>query len=162
MACASAAAHRMSSVPESPDIAGRGAGAARPSLRRRLALVTVVVDDYDRAIAWFTDVLGFALVEDRYVPEQDKRWVVVAPGTGGANVLLARAVNEEQRAAVGRQTGGRVGFFLETSDFAADYRDLTARGVCFVRPPMVAPYGTVAVFEDPWGNSWDLLELARS
>jgi catechol 2,3-dioxygenase-like lactoylglutathione lyase family enzyme len=120
--------------------------------------VALVVDDYDEAILFFTTKLKFELVDDTYVPEQDKRWVLVAPkGSGGTNLLLARASNDRQRAAVGHQTGGRVSFFLRTDDFWRDYRDMVAAGVKFVRKPRAEVYGTVAVFEDLYGNLWDLL-----
>ena len=129
------------------------------SASRRLGLATLVVRDYDEAIAFFVDVLGFRLVEDRDVPAQGKRWVVVAP-EGGAGLLLARASTPEQASRIGDQTGGRVGFFLETDDFARDFATYRARGVEFVREPTTEPYGTVAVFLDLYGNRWDLLELA--
>jgi len=123
-----------------------------------LFLVTVVVPEYEEGIAFFVDVLGFTLVEDMPVPEQGKRWVVVASkAEGGARVLLARASTPAQRDRVGDQTGGRVGFFLRTDDFAADHVRLRERGVAFVRDPVKQPYGTVAVFRDPWGNLWDLV-----
>ncbi|MBJ3774394.1 VOC family protein [Acuticoccus mangrovi] len=124
-----------------------------------LALVTLVVPDYDAAIAFFRDTLGFVLVEDTPVAP-GKRWVVVRPPQGGAGLLLARAVDAAQRAAIGRQTGGRVAFFLHTDDFARDHMRLTGAGVRFVESPRHEPYGTVAVFCDPFGNRWDLLEPA--
>ena len=124
---------------------------------RSIGRVTLVVREYDEAIAFFTTVLRFELVEDTYVPEQDKRWVVVAPRGGEASLLLARASNDTQRAAVGNQTGGRVAFFLNTDDFWRDHAHLTAHGVRFVREPHVEPYGTVAVFADLYGNLWDLI-----
>jgi catechol 2,3-dioxygenase-like lactoylglutathione lyase family enzyme len=125
---------------------------------RSIAHVTLVVRDYDEAIRYFTGVLKFELVEDLYVPEQDKRWVVVAPrGSAGATLVLGRASSDAQRAAVGRQTGGRVAFFLRTDDFQRDYDDFVAGGVQFVRPPSDEAYGTVAVFEDLYGNLWDLV-----
>jgi len=125
---------------------------------RSISRVTLVVHDYDEAIEFFTKKLKFELVEDTYLPEQDKRWVVVAPGDGaGASLLLARASSPEQRAVVGRQTGGRVAFFLHTDDFWRDYNDMTAGGVTFVREPTVQAYGTVAVFEDLYGNWWDFI-----
>lgn len=128
-------------------------------MRQRLALVAIVVRDYDEAIAFFTGKLGFTLVEDTFQPEQDKRWVVVRPpGSTGAALLLARATTPEQEAAIGNQTGGRVFLFLETDDFWRDYRRLVDAGVPFVREPAVAPYGTVAVFADLYGNRWDLIE----
>ena len=126
-------------------------------MTQSLAHVALVVRDYDEAIQFFTSVLGFTLVEDTYQPEQDKRWVVVAPrGSTGTSVLLARPSNAEQQAFIGNQTGGRVTFFLRTDDFRRDYDAFRARGVEFVRPPKTAPYGTVAVFKDLYGNLWDL------
>ncbi|GAO40495.1 hypothetical protein SCH01S_48_01570 [Sphingomonas changbaiensis NBRC 104936] len=116
--------------------------------------------DYDEAIAWFTGVLGFTLVEDSYQPEQDKRWVVVAPpgaGENGASILLARAATPEQARFIGDQAAGRVFLFLRTDDFWRDYRAFTANGVRFVREPAEQPYGMVAVFEDLYGNRWDLI-----
>lgn len=121
--------------------------------------VTVVVHDYDEAIAFFRDKLNFTVVEDTYQPAQDKRWVVVAPPGGqGTSLLLARAVNDEQVAAIGHQTGGRVFLFLSTDDFWRDYNAMRAAGVEFVRAPKVETYGTVAVFRDVSGNLWDLCE----
>ena len=128
-----------------------------------LAHIALIVRDYDEAIAWFTGVLGFALVVDEYQPEQDKRWVVVAPpgaGEGGASILLARAATPEQERFIGDQAGGRVFLFLRTDDFWRDYHAFTAKGVRFVRPPAEQPYGTVAVFEDLYGNRWDLIGSA--
>ncbi|HEX8442654.1 MAG TPA: VOC family protein [Allosphingosinicella sp.] len=125
-----------------------------------LAHIALIVRDYDEAIAWFTEKLGFTLVADQYQPEQDKRWVLVAPPGGGDNaatLLLARAATPEQEAFIGNQAGGRVFLFLRTDDFWRDYRDLTAKGVHFVRPPAEQPYGTVAVFADLYGNLWDLI-----
>jgi len=129
---------------------------------RSLLHVALVVREYDEAIRFFCEALGFTLVEDTYQPAQDKRWVVVAPPGGGTSLLLARATTPEQRAAVGRQTGGRVFLFLATDDLARDHAALTAAGVRFVRPPQQAPWGTVAVFEDLYGNLWDLIERPRS
>lgn len=127
-------------------------------MKQSILHVALVVRDYDEAIAFYTEKLKFELVEDTYVPEQDKRWVRVAPpGSRGTSVLLARPSTPEQAAFVGNQTGGRVSFFLGTDDFWRDYRDMLAEGVRFVRPPRVEPYGTVAVFEDLYGNLWDLL-----
>jgi len=120
---------------------------------------SLVVRDYDEAISFFVETLGFDLIEDTYIPEQDKRWVVVAPQSAKeSRILLARAANEEQASRIGNQTGGRVFLFLFTDDFARDYEAYTAKGVRFVRPPKEEPYGTVAVFEDLYGNMWDLLE----
>lgn len=123
-----------------------------------IAHVALVVEDYDEAIAFYVDTLGFDLVEDTYQPEQDKRWVLVSPpGARECSLLLARATTPAQRQAIGNQTGGRVFLFLATDDFWRDYEAYTARGVVFVRPPKVMPYGTVAVFEDLHGNQWDLI-----
>jgi catechol 2,3-dioxygenase-like lactoylglutathione lyase family enzyme len=128
-----------------------------------LAHIALIVRDYDEAIAWYTGVLGFTLVADTYQPEQDKRWVLVAPpgsGENAASLLLARASSPEQEAFIGNQSGGRVFLFLHTDDFWRDYRDLAAKGVRFVRPTAEQPYGTVAVFEDLYGNLWDLVQPA--
>ena len=128
-----------------------------------LAHVALIVRDYDEAIAWFTGKLGFTLVEDIYQPEQDKRWVLVAPpgGTdGAATLLLARASTPSQEASIGNQAGGRVCLFLKTDDFDRDYEACCARGVRFVRPPATHAYGKVAVFEDLYGNLWDLVQFA--
>ena len=130
-------------------------------MNRRIAHVALVVADYDEAIEFFTQVLDFELLEDTYQPEQDKRWVLVAPkGAGEMSLLLARPSNTEQQAYVGNQTGGRVTFFLETDDFWRDYHLFTSRGVEFVREPKEAGYGTVAVFRDLYGNLWDLIQFA--
>jgi len=127
-----------------------------------LGLVTVVVPDYDEAISFYVDAVGFELVEDTRV-DDEKRWVVVAPpGAREAGVLLARAVTPEQSARVGDQTGGRVGWFLNTEDFDRDYARMQAAGVSFEEAPRHEPYGTVAVFRDPYGNRWDLLQLNRT
>ena len=121
--------------------------------------VSLLVRDYDEAIAFYVGKLGFQLVEDSPRPEQDKRWVVVAPrGGAGATLLLARASTPEQLRLVGDQTGGRVFLFLQTDDFWRDYHRLSGAGVQFVRPPAEQPYGTVAVFLDLYGNLWDLLQ----
>jgi len=128
-----------------------------------LAHIALIVRDYDGAIAWFTGVLGFTLVADEHQPEQDKRWVLVAPpgaGENAATLLLARAATPEQEAFIGNQAGGRVLLFLRTDDFWRDYHVLTAKGVRFIRPPAEQPYGTVAVFEDLYGNRWDLIQPA--
>ena len=128
-------------------------------MSQRLALVAVVVREYDEAIAFYVGQLGFTLVEDSFVPAQGKRWVVVAPPGGhGTQLLLARASNEAQLARIGDQTGGRVFLFLYTDDLWRDYRAYLDRGVVFVRGPSEEPYGTVAVFRDVCGNLWDLLE----
>lgn len=126
-------------------------------MKRRLALVTLVVADYDEAIAWYTGKLGFQLLED--VDQGHKRWVVVGPGDArGAALLLARASNDAQRSRIGDQTGGRVGFFLHTDDFQRDHAAMRAAGVEFLEAPRHEPYATVAVFRDLYGNTWDLLE----
>jgi len=122
-------------------------------------LVSVVVRDYDEALAFFVGKLGFTVVEDTYVPEQSKRWVVVAPpGASESRLLLARASSPEQASRIGSQTGGRVFLFLYTDDFWRDYERMKGRNVEFVRPPKQEPYGTVAVFKDLYGNLWDLLQ----
>ena len=129
-------------------------------MRRAIIHVALVVRDYDEAIEFYTKTLDFELVEDVLQPEQGKRWVVVAPrGSREATVLLARASTPEQKAHIGRQTGGRVFLFLGTDDFWRDYELLRGRGVRFVRAPKEANYGTVAVFEDLYGNLWDLIQL---
>jgi catechol 2,3-dioxygenase-like lactoylglutathione lyase family enzyme len=120
----------------------------------------LVVDDYDRAIAYYTGVLGFELREDS-PRENGKRWVLVAPKGAQTAILLARAGNEAQQAFIGNQTGGRVGYFLHTDDFARDHAQFLARGVHFCEQPRHEDYGSVAVFEDLYGNRWDLLELRK-
>ena len=126
-----------------------------------LGAMALVVREYDEAIAWFTSVLGFELVEDTRLDEL-KRWVRVRPqGSRGTDLLLARAATPEQATRIGNQTGGRVFLFLYTDDFQRDYDAYRGRGVRFVRPPTHEPYGTVAVFEDLYGNTWDLIEPMR-
>ena len=128
-----------------------------------IALVTLVVADYDDAIAFFVGKLGWEVRQDEpstTTDGRDKRWVVVGPRDGGVGLLLAQADGAEQAARIGDQTGGRVGFFLETDDFWRDFRAFTEAGVEFVREPKVEPYGTVAVFRDVAGNLWDLIERA--
>jgi catechol 2,3-dioxygenase-like lactoylglutathione lyase family enzyme len=124
---------------------------------RAIGYVAVVVRDYDEAIAFYTGALGFELVEDTRL-EGGKRWVLVRPGAGGTSLLLARAATPEQEARIGDQTGGRVAFFLHTDDFRRDHEAMKARGVRFSEEPRREAYGTVAVFEDLYGNRWDLLE----
>jgi catechol 2,3-dioxygenase-like lactoylglutathione lyase family enzyme len=132
-------------------------------VRQSIIHVALVVRDYDEAIAFFRDKLLFTVVEDSYQPTQNKRWVVVAPPGGkGTSLLLARATTDEQMAAIGNQTGGRVFLFLSTDDFSRDYNRMRSAGIEFVREPKVESYGTVAVFRDVSGNLWDLLQLARS
>ena len=128
-------------------------------MKQAIIHVALVVRDYDEAIAFFCQKLHFELVEDTYQPAQDKRWVVVSPpGSSGTNLLLARASTPEQEAAIGDQTGGRVFLFLSTDDFWRDYNGMLAAGIKFIREPKNEPYGTVAVFEDLYGNLWDLIE----
>ncbi len=129
----------------------------------QIAHIALIVRDYDEAIAWFTEKLGFTLVADEYQPEQNKRWVLVAPpgaGENAATLLLARAATPEQAAFIGNQAGGRVFLFLKTDDFDRDYEAYRARGVRFVRDPATRAYGKVAVFEDLYGNLWDLVQFA--
>ena len=127
---------------------------------QRLAAVTVLVPSYDEGLAFFSDVLGFTVLEDTPLGEK-KRWVVVAPSQGeGAALLLAAPSDERQIARLGDQTGGRVGFFLHSTDFWSDYETMRARGVRFLETPRREPYGLVAVFLDPWGGKWDLLQPA--
>ena len=125
-------------------------------MTQTLAATALLVPDYDEAIAFFTTVLRWTLVEDTPL-SADKRWVRVAPA-GGGTLLLARAANEAQRAAIGQQSGGRVFMFLHTTAFDADHRHMLAHGVRFLEAPRHEPYGTVAVFLDPWGNRWDLIQ----
>lgn len=128
-------------------------------MQQSLGLVSLVVRDYDEALAFFVGKLGFSLAEDTHVPEQAKRWVVVSPpGASESRLLLARASTPEQESRIGRQTAGRVFLFLYTDDFRRDYDRYRANGVEFVRPPKEEPYGTVAVFKDLYGNLWDLLQ----
>jgi catechol 2,3-dioxygenase-like lactoylglutathione lyase family enzyme len=136
-------------------------------MNQTIGLVALLVRDYDEAIAFYTQALGFALLEDTPLestplegapPSDGKRWVRVAPAGGGSALLLARAADEVQRACIGNQAGGRVGFFLHTDDFDRDHAAMASRGVRFVEAPRSEPYGTVAVFEDLYGNRWDLLE----
>src|SRR5690606_17320092 len=131
-------------------------------MAQTLALVTLLVHDYDEALDWFVGRLGFVPVEDRPVPEQGKRWVVIAPpgGRPGCRLLLARASTPDQQSLVGRQLGGRVGFFLETDDLARDHARWQAAGVRFLEAPRREPYGEVVVFADCYGNRWDLLQPA--
>ena len=130
-------------------------------MQQSISHIALVVRDYDEAIEFFTEKLQFSLVEDTYQPEQDKRWVLVAPpGDVSTTLLLARAATPEQEKFIGNQSGGRVFLFLKTDDFQRDYDAMLAQGIEFVRPPKVADYGTVAVFKDLYGNLWDLIEYA--
>ena len=129
-------------------------------MNQSIAHIALVVKDYDEAIKFYTKKLRFELIEDSYQPEQDKRWVVVAPpGSRGTTLLLARASTKEQEVFIGNQAGGRVFLFLSTDDFWRDYNDMMSRGITFVREPKVEDYGTVAVFQDLYGNLWDLIEF---
>ena len=128
-----------------------------------LAHIALVVRDYDEALGFYVGKLGFTLVEDSYQPEQDKRWVVIAPPgapAGSASLLLARAATPEQAAFIGNQAGGRVFLFLSTDNFRRDHAAMVAKGIIFVRQPAEQPYGIVAVFEDLYGNLWDLIQFA--
>lgn len=134
-------------------------------MSQSLAHIALLVRDYDEAVAWFTQRLGFTLVADQYQPEQDKRWVLIAPPgapAGSTSILLARAASPEQEKFVGDQSGGRVFLFLETDDFDRDHEAMRSKGVRFVREPKLQPYGKVAVFEDLYGNLWDLVQFAPS
>jgi len=126
---------------------------------QQIALIALVVADYDDAIRFYTETLGFSLIEDTYQPEQNKRWVVIAPkGAVATHILLARACSKEQKSRVGNQAGGRVFLFLHTDNFWRDYHAYQNNGVRFLREPSVQPYGTVAVFYDLYGNQWDLVQ----
>jgi len=130
-------------------------------MKQSIGYISLVVRDYDEAIAFYVGKLGFRLVEDAYIEAQDKRWVLVEPpgGEGGTQLLLARGLGEEQASRIGDQTGGRVFLFLHTDDFWRDHRRFVDLGIEFVRDPKEESYGTVAVFKDLYGNLWDLLEL---
>jgi catechol 2,3-dioxygenase-like lactoylglutathione lyase family enzyme len=128
-------------------------------MQQSIGYVTVVVADYDEAIKFYVDALGFDLIEDTFIEAQNKRWVLVAPpGATESRLLLARAVGAEQASRIGNQTGGRVFLFLHTDDFWRDYDAYRGKGVVFVREPVEESYGTVAVFKDLYGNLWDLLQ----
>lgn len=132
-------------------------------MQQGIAHIALLVRDYDEAIAFYVGILGFRLVEDSPRPEEDKRWVVVAPhGAHGSSLLLARAATPEQSRFIGNQAGGRVFLFLQTDDFWRDYNRLVASGVEFIRAPSEESYGTVAVFQDIYGNRWDLLQYNGS
>lgn len=122
-----------------------------------LGMIAIVVDDYDGAISHYVDDLGFSLLEDSIL-SPEKRWVVVAPSKDGAKILLAKASNEAQQDAIGNSTGGRVGFFLYTTDFAQTFQKFKSNGIEFIEEPRQEPYGQVVVFKDKYGNKWDLIE----
>ena len=129
-------------------------------MKQSIEHVALVVRDYDEAIDFYVNKLGFELVEDTYQPEQDKRWVVVRPrGDGTTSLLLARASTLDQETFIGNQAGGRVFLFLRTDDFQRDYAAMIEKGIRFIREPKQAPYGTVAVFQDLYGNLWDLVQF---
>src|SRR4029453_5938642 len=129
-------------------------------MKQSIVHIALVVKDYDEAIEFYTKKLHFTLVEDTFQPEQDKRWVVVSPpGSMGTTLLLARASNPHQESLMGNRSGGRVFLFLNTDDFWRDYNEMVSRGIKFIREPKRESYGMVAVFEDLYGNRWDLLEL---
>lgn len=131
-------------------------------MNQSIVHIALVVRDYDEAIEFYTKTLNFELIEDTYQPEQNKRWVVVSPpGSSGTTLLLARASKPGQESFIGNQAGGRVFLFLNTDDFWRDYNDMISKGIKFVREPKKEPYGMVAVFEDLYGNLWDLLELNK-
>ncbi|MBY7785924.1 VOC family protein [Vibrio fluvialis] len=132
-------------------------------MKQSIIHISIVVHDYDEALDFYINKLKFELIEDTYQPEQDKRWVVVSPpGSQGVTLLLAKASKPEQKPFIGNQTGGRVFLFLNTDDFWRDYHRMVEDGIHFVRPPAEADYGTVAVFEDLYGNLWDLLQMNDS
>ena len=122
-----------------------------------LGMIAIVIDDYDLAISHYVNDLGFTLIEDKEMTPE-KRWVVVAPGKDGAKILLAKAANDQQRAAIGNSTGGRVGFFIYTTNFNETYETYSSRGIEFLETPRQEAYGQVVVFKDKYGNKWDLIE----
>lgn len=131
-------------------------------MEQSIGYVALVVRDYDEAIRFYVDTLGFDLIEDTFIEAQNKRWVLVAPpGSTGSQLLLARAAGAEQSSRIGDQTGGRVFLFLHTDDFWRDFNAYKSKGVVFVREPKEESYGTVAVFKDLYGNLWDLLQLKQ-
>jgi len=131
-------------------------------MKQEIVHIALVVKDYDEALDFYVKKLNFELIEDTYQAEQDKRWVVIAPpGSKGTTILLARASKPEQEPFIGKQTGGRVFLFLNTDDFWRDYNAMISKGIKFVREPKTAEYGMVAVFEDLYGNQWDLLHLNK-
>ena len=132
-------------------------------MKQSIIHIALVVRDYDEAISFYTEKLHFTLIEDTYQPEQDKRWVVVSPpNANGTTLLLAKAAKPEQQPFIGNQAGGRVFLFLNTDDFWRDYNEMVSKGINFIRPPKEESYGLVAVFEDLYGNLWDLLQFNPS
>jgi catechol 2,3-dioxygenase-like lactoylglutathione lyase family enzyme len=130
-------------------------------MKQALAHIALVVNDYDEAIRFYTEKLHFDLIEDTPLSDT-KRWVIVRPkGSDGCSLLLAKGANDEQRSRIGNQTGGRVFFFFKTDDFWRDYANMTQKGIRFIREPQTESYGTVAVFEDLYGNLWDLIEYKK-
>lgn len=130
-------------------------------MKQHIAHIALVVDDYDKAIKFYTEKLNFDLIEDTQMSET-KRWVMVAPkGSTECRLLLAKAANEEQKSRVGNQTGGRVFLFLYTDNIKRDYNNMKEKGILFIREPSIESYGTVAVFEDLYGNLWDLIEPTK-
>jgi catechol 2,3-dioxygenase-like lactoylglutathione lyase family enzyme len=129
-------------------------------MKQSIVHIALIVRDYDEALDFYINKLNFVLIEDTYQPEQDKRWVVISPpGSVGTTLLIAKASKPEQKPFIGNQSGGRVFLFLNTDDFWRDYHSMIAKGIKFVREPKEADYGMVAVFEDLYGNLWDLLQL---
>ena len=122
-----------------------------------LGMIATVIDEYDVAISHYVNDLGFTLIEDK-VMSSEKRWVVVAPSEEGARILLAKAATDQQKAAIGNSTGGRVGFFMYTTNFIETYENYSARGIKFIESPRQETYGQVVVFKDKYGNKWDLIE----
>lgn len=130
-------------------------------MTQHIAHIALVVADYDEAIHFYTEKLGFRLEEDTLLSDT-KRWVIVSPpGSAGCQLLLAKAANEEQQSRVGNQTGGRVFLFLYTDDFWRDYNDMLSKGISFIREPITEPYGIVAVFADLYGNLWDIIQPSK-
>lgn len=130
-------------------------------MKQHIAHIALVVADYDEAIRFYTEKLGFRLEEDTLLSDT-KRWVIISPpGSDGCHLLLAKAATEEQQSRVGNQTGGRVFLFLYTDDFWRDYNDMVSKGISFLKEPVTASYGTVAVFADLYGNLWDLIQPSK-
>ena len=128
-------------------------------VQQAIGMTSIVVEDYDKALEFYVGILGFELIEDTFIQAQGKRWVVVAPAGGaGSRLLLAKANGDDQRSRIGNQTGGRVFMFLYTDDFYRDYESYREQGVKFIRDAKEEPYGTVAVFQDLYGNQWDLVQ----